>query len=966
MLLTVPLCAQQGHARIRRNDKQNESASFQSAASALTLDKGARANLGGQPTLEHTNPPEAGPPEPHLRGAEVARPGLGGADKAAGQVSEDRQDIIRRIEFTGLRRIAPAALREHITSREGQPLDAARIADDVRALDRLGWFDSVTVEVHPIPVFLADRQTGVSSEPEWRGPNDPAELVIESARLGAAAQPVGDISRPLALTSTECARTGLLLLFVLEERPFLARVEFRGSRVLSRERIAEVLEQKRIALKLAAPANRTELWRAARAIEAALADLGHPQARVRLRLEETPTAAAVATYEIQDGPRIGVARVVFAGNHAFSERTLRRQMKRVAPGPAIAGIPISLGLGKKIYTPERLAEDVERVTNFYRNHGFPEAQVGNPSAEVTADRVRNWFPWPRRRTAPRFHIAIPVEEGRFYRLGAVEVEKEAAGGERVERRGIKDGHEAPGLQALRGLRPGEPYSQQEVERAAENLSRSRGSQLAGPWRAVDVRSQLDPDAGLVRVTFRVHEAQSYIVRRLEFSGQRRFSDRYYRRRILLKEGEPFDVAKLEQGLAQLARTGFIRPVKQQDIRMSFDEERRTVNMAIHLEEIGRQRFSVTGGLTGFGNTAGVVYNVFDLLGGEELITAHIEGGPQSVQTLLGVAKEGLLGTRASLGLSLFNNLVRPNLPGAPGHQRLFTSRSSGVGLSSTYPLTARDTFGVNYQLSHTSTEYGLNLPPAISCVVGNSLRASTASRSIGLNESHYTGRERWDAAASVSGGWLGGDENLLRASAEYARLWPDRLAPYLHRGGAQLDEEDRRNAWAFRGHLAGVSSFRGELPLQARLFAGDELVRGFRSGELVPYALVKSGQASGTPTYRAQAVGADLVGAVNTEYRLPLTQRTEAAAFFDAGSGWLLPGWLGANRPALLGGTSGVLRASAGVEMRWQVPIVGQTVRVHYAVNPMRLARAILLPDGSAFRPPDRGAALGWAIGTLF
>ena len=866
-----------------------------------------------------------------------------------------------------MRRIAPAALRARIASREGQPLDAARIANDVRALDRLGWFDSVSAEVHPIPVFLADTQTGAHSQPEWHGPNDPAVLAIESARLGTAAEPVEDINRPLALiASPERPRIGLLLLFVLEERPFLARVEFRGSRVLSRERIAAVLEQKRIALKLAAPANRTELWRAARAIEAALADLGHPQARVRLRLEETPTAAAVAKYEIQDGPRISVARVVFAGNHAFSERTLRRQMKRVAPGSGIAGIPISLGRGERIYTPQRLAEDIERLASFYRNHGFPEARVGNPTAEVTADRVRNWFPWPRRQTAPRFHIAIPIEEGQFYRLGAVEVENQGAGGERAERWQIQDGHGAPPLQALRGLRPGEAYSQQQVEHAAENLTRSRTSQSAGSWRAVDVSSQLDSDAGLVRVTFRVREAQPYIVRRLEFSAQRRFSDRYYRRRILLREGEPFDVAKLEQGLAQLARTGFIRPVKQQDIRVSFDEERSTVDVAIHLEEIGRQRFSVTGGLAGFGNTAGVVYNVFDLLGGEELITAHIEGGPQSLQTLLGVAKEGLLGTRVSLGLSLFNNLVRPNLPGSPGHRRLFTSRSSGFGLSSTYPLTASDTLGVNYQLTHTSTAYDLNLPPAISGVARNPLRASTAGHTISLNESHDTGRERWDAAASVSGGRLGGDENLLRASAEYARILPDPLTPYLYPGGARLGKEDRRNAWAFRGHIAGVSSFRGELPLHARQFAGDELVRGLRGGELAPYALVKSDQASGTPTYRAQAVGADLVSAVNTEYRLPLTQRTEAAAFFDTGIGWLLPGWLGANRPALLGATKGIVRASTGVEMRWQVPIVDQTVRVHYAVNPMRLARAILLPDGSAFRPPNRRAAVGWAIGSLF
>src|SRR5437879_12369518 len=279
-----------------------------------------------------------------------------------------------------MRRIAPAALRARIASREGQPLDAARIANDVRVLELLGWFGSVSAEVHTIPVFLADTQTGASSQPEWHGPNDPAVLAIESARLGSAAEPVEDINRPRAfIASPERARIGLLLLFLLEERPFLARVEFHGSRVLSRERIAAVLEQKRIALKLAAPANRTELWRAARAIEAALADLGHPQAQVRLRLEETPTAAAVAKYEIQDGPRISVARVVFAGNHAFSERTLRRQMKRVAPGSGIAGIPISLGRGERIYPPQRWAQDIERARSLHRNPALRHARLRHPT-----------------------------------------------------------------------------------------------------------------------------------------------------------------------------------------------------------------------------------------------------------------------------------------------------------------------------------------------------------------------------------------------------------------------------------------------------------------------------------------------------------------------------------------------------------------------------------------------------------
>ena len=42
------------------------------------------------------------------------------------------------------------------------------------------------------------------------------------------------------------------------------------------------------------------------------------------------------------------------------------------------------------------------------------------------------------------------------------------------------------------------------------------------------------------------------------------------------------------------------------------------------------------------------------------------------------------------------------------------------------------------------------------------------------------------------------------------------------------------------------------------------------------------------------------------------------------------------------------------------------TVRFHYAINPLRLGRTILLPGGTRFRPPDRRGAWGWALGSLF
>lgn len=204
---------------------------------------------------------------------------------------------------------------------------------------------------------------------------------------------------------------------------------------------------------------------------------------------------------------------------------------------------------------------------------------------------------------------------------------------------------------------------------------------------------------------------------------------------------------------------------------------------------------------------------------------------------------------------------------------------------------------------------------------------------------------------------VGGGEDSLRSNFDYTRITADRLS-----GG--------RNSWAFRGVLSGVSTTSGVLlPLDARIFAGEDLVRGFRAGEITPYVVANSTSAAGAASERAQAVGANFVLAFNGEYRVPLEAagpRTQAVAFFDSGSGWLLPRWLGVGRPRVLDGTSGAWRASSGFEIRFTLPRLEQTLRLHYSWNPLRLARSLFLPNGSIFRAPERRSGFGWALGSLF
>jgi outer membrane protein assembly factor BamA len=425
-----------------------------------------------------------------------------------------------------------------------------------------------------------------------------------------------------------------------------------------------------------------------------------------------------------------------------------------------------------------------------------------------------------------------------------------------------------------------------------------------------------------------------------------------RRRIGLREGQPFDERALEAGLARITRTGYFHQIKKEDIRVDLNEVTHTADVTIRVSEAGQQRVSFSGRLGQFGSTLGIAYTLFDYLQREELLTAQIDGGPESLQIVLGLVMEGFLGSRSSLAISIFDNVIRPRLTSSVKGP-FYTSRSAGLNTDWSYPLAKTDSLSVLYSFSRTNTDYSFVLPAALAGLPSSDLRAVTRSSVVGLGWTHDTGSERLSIANSVSGGWLGGSENVIRSNEEYERIYPD---PFFN----------HQNAWAFRTTFSGVGSYRGQIPPVAMLFSGDAQVRGLSSGELGPYAIVPLTSSSGNQTYTAVPAGANLISAANVEYRIPLGGGTQAVGFLDLGSGWLLPNWMGKARPTLLDSTNGILHGSIGIELRWTVPEIQVPVRAYYAVNLLRLNRLLQLTDGSLFHAHNRLFAFGWALGTLF
>jgi len=816
---------------------------------------------------------------------------------AAPALLEASAPLIDEVVFVGLRHIAPEAVQAQISSHAGARFTSRRIESDVQALGRLGWFGDIAAETQPV--------------------------TDSSSRVNNITQRVR-------------------LVFHVEELPNLTKIEYAGSRLLSPSQIETILGEKQLTPKLGEPADPAKLARIANAIQSALAELGHPQPLVRLLREESANGTVQVRYEINDGPHIPVGRIDFEGHPEVSAKLLRHELRRTAPGALFAS-----WRGKDAYTREGFEEDRSRILIYYQDHGYPEARTGRVRVSVYEKTASRWIPRPSRTTGKRLAVSVPVEAGPFYRVESVGISPELADASGKRRRK---------LLAYSKAEAGSTYSAKALEElrhawvAATALKHNR--EVAGPERSVETSRRLDLETHRVSERIGFSDAPPYMVRRIEFKGLHRFSDRYLRRRIGLQEGQPFDEHALEGGLARLTRTGYFRQIKKEDIQVHTDDITHTADVTIRVSEAGQQHASFSGGLGQFGSTIGIAYTLFDLLQREELLTAQIDGGPESLQIVLGLVMEGFLGSRSSLALSVFDNVLRPRLTSSVKGP-FYTSQSEGVNAGWSYPLTNTDSLAVNYSLSHTNTDYSLALPASLTGFPSPDLRAKSSSSPVGLGWTHDAGSERLSVVNSISGGWLGGSENVIRSSEEYARIFPDPLF-------------NHRNAWAFRTTFSGAGSYRGDMPMYARLFSGDAQVRGLSSGELGPYAVFPSESSSGNQTYSALPAGANVIGAANVEYRIPLGGGAQAAGFFDLGSGLLLANWLGKARPTLLDSTNGILHGSVGIELRWTVPGIQVPVRGYYAVNVLRLNRFLQLPDGSLFHAHNRLFAFGWALGTLF
>lgn len=316
---------------------------------------------------------------------------------------------------------------------------------------------------------------------------------------------------------------GMILNFIVTERPTVSEVRFEGNRSF---RATRLIDEVLVGVGDVVIASR--IRNDARSLEQFYRSQGYANAMISSDISDVDdNNRQVVTFRIEEGARTTVDEVLFVGNTFASAGSLRR---------AIVTREQSI-FNSGVFREGNLQEDREAIQRWYAERGFVDAQVTEIDRTVIEDDD------PLR---TRLRITYFIEEGEQFTFGGFRFEGNVIFSDEQLLQGTRM-QEGRILNAVR--------LQQDFD-AILDVYREGGYL----FNEIDLEERRDAQAGTIGYTIRIVERGRARIENISVRGNERTRDHVILREVPLQEGDVFSLTRLRQGLQNLANTQFFTGV----------------------------------------------------------------------------------------------------------------------------------------------------------------------------------------------------------------------------------------------------------------------------------------------------------------------------------------------------------------------------------------------------------------------
>ncbi len=585
------------------------------------------------------------------------------------------------------------------------------------------------------------------------------------------------------------AREADALVVRVKENPIVNRVAFEGNK-----RLELATLETEVQLKPRQVYTRTKVQNDLKRLQEVYRRNGRFAATIEPKLIELPQNRVDVVFEIDEGARTGIGRIVFVGNRRFSDGALRGVIQ-TAESRWYRFLS-----SDDNYDPDRVTYDREQLRRHYLKNGYADFRVLSAVAELSPDK-------------DAFFLTFTLEEGERYKFGELTVTSSIPNLDPAQ------------LNRHVTVEPGDWYDADKVEDIVTKLTDELGN-LGYAFVEIEPVPKRDRDGKIMGIAFEIREGPKVYVERIDVSGNVRTLDKVIRREFRLLEGDAFNTAKLRRSQQRIRNLAFFKKAEVTNIPGSAPDQ--TI-IQVNVEEQSTGELSVGGGYSTADGVVGTIsVKERNLLGAGYEANAAVTYGASRQQYDIGITDPYFLDMPLAAGFGVYRT------------ERIQTTdtgydyRTTGARPRIGYQLTERLRQSIYYQYQ---VEDIFNISSTASRFIREQAgRRSTSSIGQDLFYDRLDSRIDPTDGYFVGGGTdfagLGGDSRYFRLRGRAGVYFP--VAPDY--------------VFSFRGEAGQIIGVGQNVRIGDRYFPGSDNFRGFRFGGAGPRD-VASNDALGGNTY---------------------------------------------------------------------------------------------------------------------
>ncbi|WWP00431.1 MAG: outer membrane protein assembly factor BamA [Candidatus Dasytiphilus stammeri] len=313
-----------------------------------------------------------------------------------------------------------------------------------------------------------------------------------------------------------------ILIFNLKERPFIKRIIISGNKLLGINQIKKFLEDYGIKVGNFLDLSQINLFE--RKIENFYYIKGNYTAQVKLIIKSLSDQDVQLQIILEEGKLANINKIMIVGNKNFSDKTLRKIFDTVSE--------FNL-LNHHKYPLSKLSINLEKLRNFYMDHGYVRFKVNSTKIVLNPDKQV-------------IDVTIYITEGARYKIQKIIFHNELFSND------IK-------IKNLAMIHNGEWYNRNQIKNT-EHLIKDFLENSGYTWPYIVTRIIIKDADKALQLIINIYPGQRYYVHRIYFKGNNLTKDYILRREIRQIEGALLNKSLVSQDQERLNNLGYFETV----------------------------------------------------------------------------------------------------------------------------------------------------------------------------------------------------------------------------------------------------------------------------------------------------------------------------------------------------------------------------------------------------------------------